>query len=122
MTNVLDASALLAFLHDEPGTAQVEELLTSGAHCSSVNWSEVAQKVRSSEGDWRLTRSVFESYGLKIVPATVEDAEQAALLWRRGSGLSIADRFCLALATRLRGVVWTADRVWGTSDNVRQIR
>ena len=40
---VLDASALLAVLHGEPGGEAVEELLGTSA-ISSVNWSEVIQK------------------------------------------------------------------------------
>ncbi len=40
---VLDASALLAYPHDEPGGARVESIL-HGALISTVNWSEAAQK------------------------------------------------------------------------------
>ncbi len=43
MTMVLDASALLAFLHDETGADRVMESLDS-ALVSAVNWSEVVQK------------------------------------------------------------------------------
>ena len=40
---VLDASALLALLQDEPGADVVEPALEA-AVISTVNWSEVAQK------------------------------------------------------------------------------
>ncbi len=40
---VLDASALLALLQQEPGAETVETLLEE-AVISSVNWSEVVQK------------------------------------------------------------------------------
>ena len=43
MTLVLDASSLLAFLHDEPGADRVWSVL-SGARVCAVNWSEVVQK------------------------------------------------------------------------------
>lgn len=42
MSRVLDAAALLAFLHDEPGADGVGEAL-DGAMVSTVNWSEVIQ-------------------------------------------------------------------------------
>ena len=54
--------------------------------------------------------------------ATAATAERAAALWRRGSGLSLADRFCLALADRLDATIWTADTAWGQTDRIRQIR
>ena len=40
---VLDASALLAFLHDETGGEKVSSVL-EGARVCAVNWSEVLQK------------------------------------------------------------------------------
>lgn len=122
MTAVLDASAMLAFLQGEAGADAVESVLSGVASCSSVNWSEVAQKVRAAGGDWRIASSLLSSYGLKVEPATIEDGEWAAELWRPGAGLSLADRFCLALGRRLEATVWTADEAWGSSATVRQIR
>jgi len=52
----------------------------------------------------------------------VDDAELAARLWRTGSGLSLADRLCLATGRRLEATVWTADSAWGSADGVRQVR
>ncbi len=43
MTVVLDASALLAYLQDEPGDEAVEAVLAESV-MSSVNWAEVVQK------------------------------------------------------------------------------
>ncbi len=42
MTAILDASALLTFLHDEPGCEHVEAVLPQTV-ISSVNWTEVIQ-------------------------------------------------------------------------------
>ncbi|CAM3298837.1 type II toxin-antitoxin system VapC family toxin [Occultella aeris] len=122
MRSVLDASAILAFLQGEPGADAVESVLTDQAHCSAVNWSEVAQKVRSAGGDWPVADALLSSYGIQIEPATIADAEAAARSWRRGSGLSLADRFCLALGERLGATVWTADTAWSSVADVRQIR
>ena len=122
MTAVLDASALLAFLQDESGSAVVEQQLEAGAQCSVVNWSEVVQKLRARGADWGVAHAVLSSYGLRIVDATGEDAVWAAQRWTPGEGLSIADRFCLALGARTGGTVFTADAAWGSSAEVRQIR
>ena len=43
MKAVLDASALLAYLQDEPGSETIEPMLDESA-ISSVNWAEVVQK------------------------------------------------------------------------------
>lgn len=119
---VLDASALLAFIQGETGAEEVEAALTSDARCSAANWSEVAQVVIERAGSFDLVRGLLMNYGLVIEPVTVPDAETAAALWRRGSGLSLGDRLCLALAERLGADVLTADRAWGDSPGVRQIR
>lgn len=120
--NVFDASALLAFLQDEDGSDVVEESLIAGGACGTANWSEIAQKIRAHGRDWVLARALLGSYGLNLEPVTVDDAEQAAATWARGSGLSLGDRLCLALGRRLDATVWTADSAWGTSEAIRQIR
>lgn len=122
MTDVVDASAILAFLQGESGAEAVEEILEGGCDCSAVNWSEVAQKVRAAGGDWPIASALLSSYGVRVRDATADDAERAAASWRRGSGLSLADRFCLALAQRLDAVAWTADTAWGEDDRIRQVR
>ena len=120
--NVVDASALLAFLGGEPGAATVEAALVAGAACGAANWAEVAQKIRSHGRNWVLARALLRSFGTAVEPVTEVDAEWAGQRWRRGEDLSLADRLCLALGERLDAVVWTADQSWGTGDRVRQIR
>lgn len=121
--NLFDASALLCFLQGEHGSDTVEQVLESGASAASaVNWSEVAQKVRTAGGEWSLARGLLMNLSVGVEPVTASDAEYAAALWRKGSGLSIADRICLATAERLAATVWTADTAWGESERVRQVR
>lgn len=120
--SVLDASAVLAFLHGEPGADDVEDALGAGAIIGAANWSEVAQKVRSRGGDWDQARALIFNYELRIEPVRGSDAEQAAAMWKPGSGLSLADRLCLALGIRLSKTVLTADSEWGSSEVIRQIR
>jgi PIN domain nuclease of toxin-antitoxin system len=120
--NLFDSSALLAFLQGESGADAVERALRRGGRCSAANWSEVAQKLLAHRRDWDLARGLLLSYGVQVEPVLTEDAETAATLWREGSGLSLADRLCLATARRLGATAWTADAAWGTEAPVRQIR
>jgi len=111
---VLDASALLALLHGEPGGETVEELLGTSA-ISSVNWSEVIQKALEKKTKVDGLREELESLGLEIIPFTAEMAEKTAYLRAetRPAGLSLGDRACLALAGALGRPAVTADRIWG---------
>jgi ribonuclease VapC len=110
---VLDASALLALLHAEPGATAVKEVVDRAA-ISSVNWSEVWQRSLARGVDLSGLRPGVEALGLEIVAFTTGDAERAADLspQTRSLGLSLADRACLALASRLDRPALTADRSW----------
>ena len=119
---VLDASAILAFLQQEPGRDLVEQAIADGAYCSAANWSEVVQKSLHAGRDVATMAEALDAYGLVIEPATRMDAEKAAALWVERPSLSLGDRLCLALAHRLGAVAMTADAAWGTGDNVQQIR
>ena len=120
--NLFDASALLCFLQGETGAEVVERELILGGACSAANWSEVAQKLIAHRQDWDQVRALLLSYPLEVAPVLQPDAELAARLWRRGNGLSLADRLCLATARRLGATVWTADLAWGSSKTVKQVR
>lgn len=122
MTTVLDASAVLAFVTGEPGADVVAEALEADARCGAANWSEVMQKVRGAGRDWDLVRALIMSYEVEIEPVTVDDAEWAAGRWVSGEGLSLADRLCMALGQRIDADILTADRTWGSSSRITQIR
>lgn len=122
MSVVLDASAILAFVQDEPGADVVEAALGERARCGAANWSELAQKVLGAGRDWGLVRALLVSYELGVEPVVIEDAEWAARRWTPGEGLSLADRLCLALGERLHDEVLTADVALGSTGRVRQIR
>ena len=110
VSDVLDASALLAWLNLEPGADVVYPLLEGSSICA-VNWSEVLQKAVDAGLDPTRTAKLIESRGVAVVDATRGDAILAAKYWHRGTPLSLADRFCLALAFRLNRRAVTADRV-----------
>ena len=114
---VLDASALAASLHDEPGAARVDALIEYAA-ISTVNLGEALQaSIRRGHAVDGLVGEL-EAYGLVIEPFTAGDAEIAAALWTltRAAGLSFGDRSCLALASRLGVPVLTTDRAWAKVD------
>jgi len=121
VTIVLDASAVLAFLRDEPGTDVVVDSLTGEVVCGAANWSEVAQRSLASGHNWGEARVWLRARGLEIEPVTAEDAEWAARRWKRSENLSLADRLCLALGSRLDATVLTADREWAGLAGVRMI-
>lgn len=115
MTTVLDASALLAFLQNEPGCDQVEAALPD-AVISSVNWAEVVQKSIAANVNINGMREDLEALGLRIIPFSAEEAGIAAQLWQktRQAGLSLGDRACLSTGIRLDAPILTADKIWAT--------
>jgi ribonuclease VapC len=108
---VLDASAVLAWLQQEPGADRVDPLLPHAA-ISTVNWAEVLQKVAQRGRDPDDVGSLLQALGLRPIPLSADEAAIAAGLWQRASSLSLGDRCCLALATRLELPAVTADRDW----------
>ena len=110
---VVDASAMLAAIHNEQGGEYVQQNIDRCV-ISSVNWSEVLQKLGSSGGQVDKIEASLNALGLSIVDFTEEDARISASLWSscKNLGLSLADRACLATGLRLRAKVVTADRVW----------
>ncbi len=113
MKGVLDASALLAYLHSEPGGEHVEGRIPEFC-ISSVNWSEVVQKALAKGVDVPRMTQWFRALDLNVEPFTETQGETAAGLWpqTRNLGLSLADRACLALALDKSLPVLTTDRAW----------
>ena len=120
--HLFDASALLAYLLDEPGADTVEEALDEPSACSAANWAEVAQKVQAHGRDWRAARTLLLGSDLVIAPVVLEDAELAARLWSTDRHLSLGDRLCLATGERLDATIWTCDAAWGEGGRIRQLR
>jgi len=136
---VLDASAWLAYLLDEPAAGAVEDLVVGGAVMSAVNLAEVCSRLADVRRDVAtvleraaaaLSRSEeprFVTSGLPVLPETVEvmpftEADAwtvgALRLATRDSGLSLGDRACLALARRLNTSVVTTNKAWLDLDPV----
>jgi len=110
---VLDASAVLAVLHDEPGAGAVAALLDNAA-VSAVNIAEVGARLVDSGMPPPLAGEAIRALGLEIMPFDA-DLAQASTALRQGTrhrGLSLGDRACLALAQKLGVPAVTADRAW----------
>ena len=110
---VLDASALLAFLFDEPGEDRVRDSLP-GACMSTVNLAEVLLRLTRSHRSVDDLPARLEPFEIEWVTFERAHAVQVAELWSgtRSAGLSLGDRVCLALAIRRDLPVLTADRAW----------
>lgn len=113
MRAVVDSSALLALILDEPGAAEVEPLLEAIV-ISTVNIAEVVAALARDGNPEADVREIVTGLALAAIAPDEEIAIDAGLL--RGAtdraGLSLGDRFCLALARRLSAPVITADRAW----------
>jgi PIN domain nuclease of toxin-antitoxin system len=108
---VLDASALLVLLQEEPGADEVEAML-DGALMSCVNLSEVLQKAEQHDVGTEGLEYDLEALGIEFRDFDLTMARPAAELWSEGTDLSLGDRACLALATVTGSTAVTSDRGW----------
>lgn len=112
---VLDASAVLAYLNDEPGAEHVGTALDNNTCLlSAVNYIEVVSRLLDHGMPAADAASVVASLELNIVALDFALAQRSAelRLGTRSAGLSLGDRACLALAEREACAAVTADRPW----------
>ena len=110
---VVDASAILAAIQDESGGEYVKQHIDR-CIISSVNWSEVLQKLSKLGSEVDKIDAYLKALGLNVIDFTEEDGKLSASLWPncKSLGLSLADRACIATGLRLKTKIITADRVW----------
>ena len=118
-TSVLDASALLAWVGDEPGAAVVEDAIANLAAISTANWAEALSKLAEAgkspiDIEARMAREGIFGQGLVLEPLGADDALLIAQLrpLTRHLGLSLGDRACLAFGIRSGLPVLTTDGVF----------
>lgn len=110
---VLDASAILALVRGERGGSKVAAVIADAA-VGVFNQAEVVSHFTHLGAPLDEIRSMLGTLPYTVVPA------DEALGWEAGAlravtataGLSLGDRFCLALAKRLAAPAYTADRAW----------
>lgn len=120
-STVLDASALLALLFDEPGGERVALALTQPAYMSAVNLCEVLTKL--DDAGWlanadakKRLQSALDA--IQVLPFDELAARVTAALRQatRKAGLSLGDRACLAMGRIRRVLVLTTDTIWAELD------
>lgn len=114
---VLDSSALIRYLDDEPGAERVDSIIgdclagRARSFVSAIQWGEVAGNVRKRFGALREFKTMdrFLATEIEIVPASAEQAVRAADL-KVDRKISYADAFALDLAMQsAEHVLVTAD-------------
>lgn len=113
-TYVVDASAVIAFVRDEPGAAVVRPALDQRCVISAVNLTEVLTKMQDKGATPAQAEHAMRVLGLEVADFDARAAHACAQLRgvTRAQGLSLGDRACLALAKQLNAPVLTADRPW----------
>lgn len=114
---VLDASAVLAVIHEEAGSDLIEPHLRT-APISAVNLAEVVTKLQERGFDDAAIDEALQLLALNVCPFDPDVAIIAGKL--RGAtrhvGLSLGDRACLAFAQDLGAIALTTDRAWDGLD------
>ena len=126
---VIDASAVMDFIYDEPGGDSIQEVLDKSI-ITCVNFGEVLVKVSSRfRIEPATVESLLEASGLGVAlldKATCKRFPSLSEIDRRSRisrssrdarPLSLADLACLAFATEHQLPVLTADRHWAELRN-----
>ena len=110
---VLDASAVLALVRDEPGADKVAPHIGRAA-ISAVNLQEIIKELLFSGLDESTTRELLDELRLDVRAHDTEAAYAAAASHAQTHqyGRGLGDRSCLALAVQLGVPALTADREW----------
>ena len=110
---VLDSSAILAVIFNEPGGEALVHLLQRGL-LSAINLAEVHTRLILDGAPSDFAWNSILRLGCEVCPFDDEQARLAAELITktRPYGLSMGGRACLALAIQRNATVYTTDRTW----------
>ncbi|OJW53439.1 MAG: hypothetical protein BGO67_01700 [Alphaproteobacteria bacterium 41-28] len=110
---VLDASAILALIQEEPGAEVIRPLLKQSM-MSAVNVAETLTSLQKVEMDPEEGMEYLSILISQIVDFDTDQAIDAARLYPhvKHKGLSLGDRACLALGKKFQATIYTADKIW----------
>ena len=86
---VLDASAVLSLIHDEPGSDIVAAEI-AGAVLGAVNLAEVVGKLVDAKVDVARLRELLSAAGVIVEPLTATDAELAGAMRSLDGGRALS--------------------------------
>ncbi len=111
--NILDASAVLAYLQKETGKEKVEGILETSA-IGRVNAAEVLTELIEKGMSLSNAKEAFDNLDWQVIEFDENQSLKAAELrpLTKHLGLSLGDRCCLALAILENLPAVTADRNW----------
>jgi ribonuclease VapC len=115
---VVDTSAILAVIFQEPGRDRAARALEGQVLISAVNLSEAIAKLL--DRGFSRQEATQEIANLRLETRSFGEADAAAAGFLRAitrqAGLSLGDRACIALGQELNLPVLTADRIWAGLD------
>jgi PIN domain nuclease of toxin-antitoxin system len=115
MFEIIDATAMIAYLRGEPGGTEVNSLLmdpSNTCYAHAVNLCEVYYEFLRSEGESKARTVLTDVYNSGVQPRDDMDPafwQSVGQLKVSPGKISLADCFLPALAIRLGGEVVTAD-------------
>ncbi|NPV52586.1 MAG: type II toxin-antitoxin system VapC family toxin [Firmicutes bacterium] len=124
---ILDSYALLAFLQDEPGAQNVEDIISADdteIFVSVINLGEVFYILSRESGEQAaldFEAKLLDTPKIKVMECPWERAKAAARLKALG-GLSFADCFGASLAQELEAVLVTGDPEFSHLENKGLLR
>jgi ribonuclease VapC len=111
---IIDTSAVIAKLFNEPGGNVLIDAVAGGSLISDVNRAEVIRRLIRDGASKEVAIATEKFLGLESVAFDGQIIEATALIfpyWQKAN-LSLGDCICLATAKHLGLPVLTADRKW----------
>jgi PIN domain nuclease of toxin-antitoxin system len=116
---ILDTSALIALLQNEPGSEIVRDKLNSSL-ISSVSLCELVAFLSKNQ----IEEEDIEEIIKNIVPDVVDFNADISILGGKlikvtqNYGLSLGDRACIATGIHYGLQIYTADKIWSKLNNI----
>lgn len=119
---VLDSSAVICLIDEEPGAEIVDRLLSKSL-ISAVNVAEVVSKLQERGGSDKMIDDTLAEFEFETIDFDLDQAKRSGKLRNitRFKGLSLGDRACLALAASRNAIAVTTDKAWKDFDNIARI-